>query len=138
MPTCGDSLLMEPPGSLLGEDDLITCYIRYVLTAGKEAEFEHYARLWIPLIEKLGGTHHGYFLPGEKPGSAAEFSFPGIGEAGPTDVAIALFSFPTIAAYEMYRQKAAKDPGCQEAANVYKETNCFLKYERSFMRPLFR
>ena len=33
-------------------------------------EFEHYVRLWIPLVEKFGGKHHGYFLPSE--GSAWE------------------------------------------------------------------
>jgi hypothetical protein len=116
---------------------LITCCIRYVITPGKEAEFEHYARLWIPLVDKLGGAHHGYFLPGEKLDSAA-FSFPGIGEEGPSDVAIALFSFPSVAAYEMYRQRAAEDDECQAAASYYRETNCFLKYERTFMRPLFK
>jgi hypothetical protein len=34
----------------------------------------------------------------------------GVGEEGPTNVAIALFSFPTIAAYQDYRRKAAEDP----------------------------
>ena len=47
----------------------------------KLVEFEHYARVWMRLIEKYGGTHHGYFVPGDCPPSAA-FSFPGIGEEG--------------------------------------------------------
>ncbi len=114
---------------------MITCCIRYFIVPGKQAEFEHYARLWIPLIEKLGGTHHGCFLPGEKPDSDA-FSFPSIGQAGPSNTAIVLFSFPSIAAYEMYRQRADEDPECQEAATYYEETRCFSKYERTFMRPL--
>ena len=56
------------------------------------------------LIEKYGGTHHGYFVPGEGLPSAA-FSFPGIGEEGPGDIAVALFSFPTVEAYETYRNR---------------------------------
>eukprot|EP01036_Dinobryon_divergens_P048792 gene48792-65425_t len=31
----------------------------------KLKEFEHYGKLWIPLVEKFGGQHHGYFLPSE-------------------------------------------------------------------------
>jgi len=108
-----------------------------VISTNKRAEFEHYARLWIRLVEKFGGTHHGYFLPNETTPSVA-FSFPGIGEEGPTNIAVALFSFPTIASYETYRQKAAEDADCQAAVAYYKETKCFLKYERSFMTPVFK
>jgi len=57
------------------------------------------------LIEKSGGTHHGDFLPDGGPPAA--FSFPGVGGSGPTDVAIALFCFPNLAAAETYRQRAA-------------------------------
>lgn len=116
---------------------MITCHLRYVINPNKLAEFEHYARLWIPLVERYGGTHHGYFLPREAPPSSA-FSFPDIGEEGPKNVAVALFSFPTQEAYQTYRQKAAEDADCQTAAAYYKETKCFLKYERSFMTPVFK
>lgn len=57
---------------------MITCQVRYVLDPYKVKEFEHYAKLWIPLVEKLGGTHHGYFLPSE----------------GANDMALSLFSKP--------------------------------------------
>ncbi len=116
---------------------MITCYLRYVISLDKLTEFEHYARLWIRLVEKFGGTHHGYFLPGESPPSTA-FSFPGVGEEGPGNVAIALFSFPSLNAYETYRQKAAEDPECRAATTYYKQTKCFLKYERTFMRPVLK
>jgi hypothetical protein len=114
---------------------LITCYLRYVIDPDKLAEFENYARLWLGLIEKFGGTHHGYFLPDESVPSAA-FSFLGIGEEGPSNVAIALFSFPSLAAYETYRRKAAEDEKCRAATAYYEQTKCFVKYERSFMRTL--
>ncbi|MDJ0853238.1 MAG: hypothetical protein QNK04_33135 [Myxococcota bacterium] len=41
----------------------MTCFLRYVIDPAKVEEFEHYARLWIPLVDRLGGRHHGYFLP---------------------------------------------------------------------------
>jgi hypothetical protein len=84
-------------------------------------EFESYAKMWIRLVAKFGGNHHGYFMPSE----------------GASNIALALFSFPSLAEYETYRTKAATDPECQAAMQYYRETKCFLSYERSFFRPLF-
>jgi hypothetical protein len=63
---------------------MITCYLRYTIDPHELKEFEACAKMWIPLVNKFGGQHHGYFLPHE----------------GPNNVALALFSFPTLAAYE--------------------------------------
>jgi hypothetical protein len=101
---------------------MVTCYLRYVLDPLKIKEFEIYGKMWIPLVEKFGGTHHGYFLPGE----------------GPSNIALALFTFPSLAAYEDYRTKAARDPDCMAAIRYYEDTRCFLSFERSFYRPVFR
>ena len=100
---------------------MITCYLKYVVDPFKIKEFEHYGKLWIPLVEKLGGTHHGYFMPHE----------------GPNNIALALFTFPSLAEYEQYRSRASDDPDCQKAMEYYRETRCFLSFERSFMRPVF-
>lgn len=100
---------------------MVTCYLRYVIDPFKRKEFEHYGKLWIPLVEKFGGTHHGYFLPHE----------------GPNNIALALFTFPSLAEYEIYRAKAASDPECEAAMKYYRETKCFLSFERSFMEPVF-
>ncbi len=116
---------------------MITCLIRYWLDLDKLSDFEHYARTWMHLIEKYGGTHLGYWLPDETP-PAASFSFPGVGEAGPGNIAIALFSFPNIEAYDSYRREVAKDPECEAETNLYNESKCFLKYERTFMKPVKR
>jgi len=86
------------------------------------------------VIEKFGGTHHGYFLPGEGPPAA--FSFPSVGSSGPTNVAIALFSFPNLAAYERCRRLAAHDDEARTATAYFQATKCFLSYECSFLRPL--
>ena len=116
---------------------MITCFIRYTIDPEKTADFQHYARVWMPLIEKYGGTHHGYFLPDETPSSAA-FSFPGIGEEGPDNVAIALFSFPDLETYENYRVKVAEDPECHAVTKHFNETKCFVKYERTFIKRVDR
>jgi len=99
---------------------MITCYIRYEINPNKLTEFEHYARLWIPLVEKFGGTHHGYFLPHESA----------------NDLAVALFSFPSLAAYEDYRRKSQMDLECQSAFAYAAETDCIRRYYRQFFRPL--
>ena len=52
-------------------------------------------------------------------------------------LALAMFSFPSLAAYEQYRKDAEKDPDVQKAIAFVKETRCFTRYERSFFRPLF-
>jgi len=100
---------------------MVTVYLRYVLDPAKLAEFEHYGRLWIPLVERFSGQHHGYFLPSE----------------GANNVALALFTFESLAAYESYRQQAADDPDCQTAFRYAEDTRCILSYERSFFRPVF-
>jgi len=99
---------------------MITCHLRYVIDAYKLDQFEHYAKMWIPLVEKFGGTHHGYFLPDE----------------GPNNIAYALFSFPSLSAYEQYRKKSLSDADCIAAFQYADETRCIMSYERSFLRPV--
>lgn len=101
---------------------MITCYVRYVLDSYKLDDFEKYARLWIPLVERFGGTHHGYFLPHE----------------GANNIAVTLFSFGSLAEYETYRIDSMKDPECQAAYELAEETKCIISYERSFMRPVLK
>ena len=99
---------------------MITCFLRYEIEPSKTAEFETYAKMWIPLVNKLGGTHHGYFLPHE----SSDY------------IALAMFSFPSLAAYEEYRKKTASDPDCQKAIAYHREKRCFPRHERSFFRPV--
>jgi hypothetical protein len=100
---------------------MVTCYIRYIIDPDKLAEFEHYGKVWIPLVEKFGGKHHGYFLPSE----------------GASNVAFAMFTFPSLAKYEEYRNKSFQDPNCKAAFKYAKDTKCIVSYERSFFRPVF-
>ena len=66
---------------------MITCVVEYVIDPAKTEAFERFARRWMELVDRHGGRHHGYFLPAE----------------GASDKALALFSFPSLAAYEQYR-----------------------------------
>jgi hypothetical protein len=108
-----------------------------VISEGKLDEFEQYGRTWMRLIEKYGGTHHGYFVPDETPPSAV-FSFPGIGEEGPRNIGIALFSFPSLESYENYREQVAQDPECRLATVRLEATGFFSSYERTFLRAVER
>lgn len=86
----------------------------------KVSEFRKYAEMWIPLVEKYNGTHHGYFLPKESS----------------SDFAIALFSFESLAAYEKYRTLSANDKDCDLAYQYATKTKCILSYERDFLDPI--
>mgnify|MGYP000571700337 FL=1 len=77
--------------------------------------------MWIPLVNQFGGQHNGYFLPSE----------------GANNIALALFTFPSLAAYEQYRQDSMQDDDCIAAFKYAEETHCILSYERSFFRPEF-
>ena len=101
---------------------MITCYLNYKIDPYKLKEFAIYAKKWIPLVNKFGGTHHGYFLPHE----------------GANDMAVALFSFPSLAVYETYREDSFKDPECLQAFDYANKTKCIINYERSFMRPVLK
>jgi len=104
----------------LRQPNRVTAHIRYVIDPLKIDDFERYAQLWIPLVERFGGQHHGYFLPSE----------------GANDVAYALFSFDSLAAYERYRLDAEDDAECQAAYQFSAESGCILSYERTFLRPV--
>ncbi|THB77005.1 MAG: NIPSNAP family protein [Desulfobulbaceae bacterium] len=99
---------------------MVTCYLTYRIDPYQQEAFETYAKMWIPLVNKYGGNHHGYFLPHE----------------GANDVAVALFSFESLAAYEIYREKIITDPDCQAAFRHAEETKCIISYNRSFMKPV--
>lgn len=88
----------------------------------KLEEFEKYAKLWISLVNKFGGTHNGYFLPSE----------------GTNNIALALFTFPSLAQYEQYRTDSFQDQECINAFKYAEDTKCILSYERSFFKPVFK
>lgn len=99
---------------------MITCYVRYVIDPSKTDDFEQFAKRWMRIVRAEGGTHHGYFMPSE----------------GANNIALALFSFPSFAKYEVYRGKFGVAPEFIEADQFRDRSGCVLSYERSFFRPL--
>src|ERR1700710_2859341 len=87
----------ETRSTLHWSTGMITCYLRYEVDPDKLADFEAYGAMWLDLMPRVGGIHHGYFLPSE----------------GASDIALAVFSFPSLAAYEQYRKDAAADTDVQ-------------------------
>ena len=98
----------------------VTVFIRYQLDPFKRAMFEQYARNWLTIIPKCGGDLVGYWMPHE----------------GTNNIAFALISFETLAAYESYRARLRADD--EGVANFeFAEQNKFiLVEERSFLRQV--
>jgi hypothetical protein len=99
---------------------VITCVVHYTIDPSELDAFERFARRWMELVNRHGGTHHGYFLPAE----------------GASDAALALFSFPSLADYERYRSRFRTDPDFVDADRIRDDSGCVLRYDRTFMRPL--
>ena len=98
---------------------MITLCIRYTLDARKRDDFERYARGLTRIIPRCGGDLVGYWLP-------TKF-------AGPTNVALALINFPSLAAYEQYRERLGQDPDNVEGVRRAEESGCILVEDRAFM-----
>ncbi|MEU2511211.1 NIPSNAP family protein [Streptomyces syringium] len=99
---------------------MITCVVEYTINPDRIEAFERFAERWMELVDTHGGEHHGYFLPSE----------------GASDRALALFSFPSLAAYEEYRTLFGRHPDFVAADRIRDDSGCVLRYERTFMRPL--
>lgn len=97
---------------------MITCCIRYTLDPRKIPAFEEYATRWPPIIDRCGGNLVGYYLPKE----------------GANNFALALIDFPSLAAYETYRQQLAEDSEAQQNIADSIDSGCILVEDRSFLR----
>jgi hypothetical protein len=99
---------------------MITLCIRYTVDPTKLADFEAYGRSVAAPIERCGGKVVGYYAP-------TKF-------AGPTNVGLALIDFPSLAAYERYREALAADPEHTETARRTGKSGVILVEDRSFMQ----
>lgn len=99
---------------------MVTCSLRYEIDSSQIEAFEKFARTWIDLVNRMGGTHHGYFMPSE----------------GASDIALALFSFPSLAEYEHFRGRFATDPEIIATQKFLHDTGCVRRVERTFFRPV--
>jgi hypothetical protein len=98
----------------------ITVFIRYQIDPFQREAFEQYARRWGSIIPKGGGDLVGYFMPHE----------------GTNNIAYALVSFESLAAYEAYRARLRSD--AEGAANFRfaEEKRFIVSEERTFLRKV--
>lgn len=98
----------------------VTCCIRYVIDPFQREAFEAYARNWLTIIPSCGGDLVGYFLPHE----------------GTNNIALALISFASLAAYEVYRQRLREDQSARANFRFAQERRFILSEERSFLQQV--
>jgi hypothetical protein len=98
----------------------ITVFIRYQLDPFKRAQFEQYSKNWLTIIPKCGGDLIGYWMPHE----------------GTNNIAFALISFESLAAYESYRARLRADSEGVANFNFAEENKFILAEERTFLRKV--
>jgi hypothetical protein len=98
----------------------VTCAIRYVIDPFKRQAFETYARNWLTIIPACGGDLLGYFMPHE----------------GTNNIAHALISFESLAAYEAYRARLRSDPAGKANFEFAERERFILSEERTWLRPV--
>ena len=98
----------------------VTVFIRYQLDPFKRAQFEQYAKRWLSIIPKCGGDLIGYFMPHE----------------GTNNIAFALISFESLAAYERYRARLREDDEGLANFTFAEEQKFILAEERTFLRKV--
>jgi hypothetical protein len=98
----------------------VTVFIRYQLDPFKRAQFEQYAKHWLSIIPKCGGDLIGYFMPHE----------------GTNNIAFALISFESLAAYERYRARLREDDEGMANFTFAEEQKFILAEQRTFLRKV--
>ena len=96
----------------------ITVLIRYQLDPFQCDAFEDYARRWLTIIPKCGGNLLGYWMPHE----------------GTNNIAYALISFESLAAYEAYRARLRADEEGMANFQFAEKERFILAEERTFLR----
>ena len=95
----------------------VTCFIRYEIDPFQRAVFAEYADRWSRIIPRCGGDLIGYFLPYE----------------GTNNVAFALISFESLAAYETYRSRLKTDADARANFDFAQSKRVILREERTFL-----
>lgn len=98
----------------------VTVFIRYQIDPFQRDAFAHYADAWSTVIPRCGGDLIGYFLPHE----------------GTNDIAFALISFGSLAAYETYRQRLRADPEGKANFDFAQSKRFVLREERTFLQAV--
>jgi NIPSNAP len=115
-----ETFFAAPPLPSRHGGHMLTLSIRYTLDPNKIADFKAYAAAELEPISRSGGHVIGYFLP-------TEFS-------GPTNEALGLIEFPSLAEYEEYRGKLASDPDHKKYAKRLEESGVIVSMNRSIIQ----
>ena len=97
----------------------VTVFIRYQIDPFKRTMFEEYSKRWLSIIPRMGGDLLGYWMPHE----------------GTNNIAFALISFESLAAYESYRAGRNDSEGMANF-NFAEEHQFILAEERTFLRKV--
>jgi hypothetical protein len=98
----------------------VTVFIRYQIDPFKRDAFEAYAKRWLTIIPRCGGDLVGYWMPHE----------------GTNNIASALITFESLAAYEAYRARLKTDPEGAANFKMAEDQRFILTEERTFLRPV--
>lgn len=101
---------------------MITLCIRYTFNPDKLADFKAYVEGEQTPIERSGGKVLGYFLP-------TDF-------AGPTNEAMGLIDFPSLAVYEKYRSALANDPDHKRNFARLEQSGASVVMDRSIIERI--
>ncbi len=116
----GASAVVRWRPHLPGVSMSVTCLIRYEIDPFQREAFAEYADNWAKIIPRCGGDLLGYFLPYE----------------GTNNIAWALISFESLAAYEAYRVRLKADPDGRANFAMAQAKRIILREERTFVQPV--
>lgn len=97
---------------------MITCFITYQIDPSRKELFGQYARNWGEAIPRCGADLFGYFAPHE----------------GSATTAYGVYSLPSLAAYEAYKERLAADPLGRENYAFAQRERFILKEDRIFLK----
>ncbi|WP_421838599.1 NIPSNAP family protein [Novosphingobium sp.] len=97
---------------------MITCFIRYEIDPFKVEAFQEYARNWGNSIPRCGADLIGYYAPHE----------------GSSTTAYGIYNIASLAAYEEYRARLAKDDEGRANYEFAKREQFIRSEDRLFLR----
>lgn len=98
---------------------MVTLHLRYTVDPNKVSHFRAYVEAEQRAIRESGGEIVGYFLP-------TEF-------AGPTNEAVGVIDFPSLAEYECYRATLAAHPLHKRNVEALDKSGALLSIQRSLI-----
>ncbi len=103
---------------MIGDQTMLTCFIRYEIDPFKKEAFEEYSRNWGKAIPRCGADLIGYYAPCE----------------GSNTVAYGVYNIESLAEYEQYRHRLAADPLGKANYEFAREERFIRREDRLFLK----